>query len=146
MDLAIALAFAIIVGRSLQVFADSGEVITEKVIYSVLVAAGSYLLSALPFLFSRRLKNTVPSWIWIGVVGSFVYGFSRFVVVFTITNLGANGELASLDQALAMAVGQLGSFVIISLVLSCILVPLLIFSRILGVAIETLFSRPNDLE
>jgi hypothetical protein len=85
-DLAGGIAVAVFIGYERQRLADSGELITEKVIVSILIAGGAYLIAFLITRFKKFESTKVPQWTSMALLGAVLCSLSLHVVYYLIEN------------------------------------------------------------
>jgi len=142
-DIIVAMAFSFVLGRFDQSMADSGKEMPNAVALSIFIAIGSYVLAILPLFICRNRTRVLPSWFWIGVVGSMVYSFNRMIVYFTIVNLDTPASDPSVERAWHLIMRQIDEFVVSSLLLTVILVPLLFCFRFARSLIDDISISPK---
>jgi hypothetical protein len=140
-DLFTAMIFSLFIGWFSQKAVDSGEYFPERIALSILIAISSYLLACIfPLLLNQNLL--LPSWFWLGVVGSFIYSFNSVIIYFIVTNIDSSETTPILEQIFSLFYMQIDNFVIVGLGLSFILTTIMIVVRLIRVGIETI----GDLE
>src|SRR5215468_5559648 len=83
-DTIVSIGFGAYLGYELQVEADSAERHLNRILLSTFVGGISYLLAyAASFVLRKRIAR-IPSWLWLGIVGSIIYAFANATVTFSI--------------------------------------------------------------
>jgi hypothetical protein len=81
------LASGLFIGYERQVTADSGDRFLDKILVSMFIADGSYLLAFLLFP-KRETVYKVPSWVLMAVLGSAICFLNLHVIKYSIDNWG----------------------------------------------------------
>ena len=84
-DLITCICFGLYFGRFMQIEADSGESHPDKFFWSMFTGAISYILAFFLAIVLRNKTVKMPSWVWLGVLGSIIFAFNNGVVSFFIT-------------------------------------------------------------
>ena len=117
-DLLGAVSAGLFIGYERQRLADSGEYLPNKVLVSILIAAGSYFLA---FVFcNRRNIWRLPSWFIVAVVGSAVCFLNLHVIKYAFDNWGYRESDSVAAYLAAQLQHYVGGFFIITPIYSII--------------------------
>lgn len=118
------ITFGFWLGRESQIFADSGEYLPEKVLVATLIGIFSYILAICTgFLLSKKFQQ-IPSWIWITVLESIFFAFSKYIVLYLMENRNGGESEKLMEYFIRMIPQQIESFVVISVIA---MIPLILF-------------------
>jgi hypothetical protein len=105
-DLLGAVTAGLFIGYERQRLADSGEYLPDKILISVLIAGGSYLLAFV--LCNGRKLFKLPSWFLVAVVGSAICFLNLHVIKYAIDNWSYRES----DSVVAYLAAQLSHYVV----------------------------------
>lgn len=129
LDLAVCASFGVFFGYVGQVEADSEGTHPEGVVLATFIGGFSYVLvylTAIPF--RERIKR-VPSWVWLGVVGSILKAFGIGAIVFAVKSWDPNRSLSVPQHLSRLVPYMMGNIMFLSIVFSVLAVTILIFVR-----------------
>lgn len=81
-DYPVTLLYAAWLGRFVQLSADSGEYLHEKVVETVITAIGCFVGAILVGVALRFISDRFPVWLLFAILGSMLFAFGYGVVLF----------------------------------------------------------------
>lgn len=85
-DLTGSLALGVFIGYERQRLADSGELIPEKIIASIMIASSAYIAAFLVTRFKTFELARIPQWVSMALLGAILCSLSLHVIYFLIEN------------------------------------------------------------
>lgn len=140
LDLVASMVFGVVVGYALQLIADSGERLPEQLVLAAVIGGSSYFLAYLLSLPLRGRFRKIPSWVWLGVGGSFLFALGKGVVIFAIKSWDRSLSQTSTEQFVSLLPFMVPSTLFIFILVILPLLPLLIILRVLLYVLRTTFS------
>ena len=137
----IGVAYGIWIGNTLQLVADSGEYLYEKVLTASLIGAFSYLTALfVGFLLSRKFRK-IPSWLWMSVLGAMFFAFNKYVVWYLIENWNSRKSDSISEYLLWLMSERIASFSFITIFAALPLIIIFLAIRLSFYGFEKLRNR-----
>lgn len=131
----IAVAYGCAAGWGIQLSADSGDYIPEKLWWSLFTGGLSYLCALLIGLGFRQSR--IPSWVWLGGLGSLIFALARAVIVYTVVNCNSPVRTGVHESVYQMTT----AVIVLTNMFALPLITVLICVRLVRAGVERIVNR-----
>jgi len=105
----VGIIFGFWIGRTLQLEADSGDYLPNKILAASLIGVFSYLLALLVALTVKK-RFQIISYIWISILGGMLFAFNKYIIWYLIENWSYSKSHSVLEYVIQLLPRQIVSF------------------------------------